>query len=430
MNIITLPAGTIGEQDFVSDTHYLAHQNGTTVENSSTADHTHSGWFNDQHDIILEGITFSKNGLKGDNAKNIKIKNCTIKDCQRSQGDHQAINVADIDGLELDNVTFINNKYCVILNGVTKNVYIHDCSITKCGIQIKGLFNPGTDNILVERVKTDLLGGCYYQVEFQPHPDHRLDPGYTNIRVIDCAIRRPFIGTSTSDTGGWSLPLEHASGPIEVRRCYFDSTLENGQRHPKGAGMMVEISASNGLVENCWFLHGHDAGAVNDSSLAVACRNNRIIDCQEPMNMTNGGAPGNNTFTNNSENVQLPAIGGWTLFGISSGGTMPTSQVIILSPAPTKTYVAGEKGEVKLDQAVADLAVDIRGDGLPAIVSGKNLDRLAFTVPTNATKEQKVVFQIGQMEATHDIVDTPPPAIIRTVIKVTLTYNDGTTEVR
>lgn len=431
---IQLSAGVLPTQNFTSGNTYKGAADGSTVvENKSSADKSHSAFFNDQHDITIENITFRGNGLKGDNARNITLKNCRIEDCNRTSGDHQGLNVSNANGLVLDHVTFKNCTYCAIFNGTSKNILVIDSRAENCGIHLKALFSPGSDNIKVERFVVDRPRGCYYAVEFQPNFDHRLDPNYTNISVIDCAYRRPNIGTITTDTGFISVPMEHAKGPVIVTGNYINGLLANGQRHVKGPAMVLEVSAGEAVVENNWIEHCNDPVAINSNSIHAIVQNNKIIDCHEPANMQGGAPVGQNVFKNNGPDVKLPEKGGWSLFGVSSGGvTVPTNNpTILVSPAEGLTLQAGQlvTAEGKGDNLRWE--IDIENDGKPEIKIGTG-NSIVFQIPGKADeKTQDVRVRLfgdgGMIERKFKL--TPLPTN-RTIKRLIIQYSDNTEEVR
>lgn len=367
---INLPAGvqTIAPQ---SGKIYVgapldANGNPTTfIRSTSTAPSTWAVNISNLHDIQFQRIEFGGNGtanagggIKGSNSYNIGITDCAITHCLRpdNSADPQGFCFTDVHDITLKNLRFEDDAWAVIFAGKSYNVTGDQIIFKNCGHMLKGMWNPGSHNVHFTHIGFEDSKWGNYGSEFQPLIKN--PTGLDDFSITDFYYIRPHMGTSTDSTGVISWPLEGAPGGttnVHIARGYVDGTTSDGRKPPQfiSLAMVLETSGNgNGdpvnpscVAENMWIRNCNDPDAMNLSATKFVVRNNLTENVLGQFDMQGGPNTGGNVFTNNGPNVQLPAVGGWSMLGISPPGIAapPVTQSSPPATVPINTFALAIK---------------------------------------------------------------------------------------
>lgn len=312
----------------------------TFIRSTSTAPSTWAVNVSNLHDIQFQRIELGGSGaqnagggIKGSNCYNIGITDCVITHCLRpdTSADPQGICFTDVHDISFKNLRFEDDAWAVVFAGTSYNITGDQLIFKNCGHMLKGMWNPGSHNVHFTHIGFEDSKWGNYGSEFQPLIKN--PTGLDDFSITDFYYVRPHMGTSTDSTGVISWPLEGGPGGttnVHIARGYIDGTTSDGRKPPQfiSLAMVLETSGNgNGdpvnpscVAEDCWIRNCNDPDAMNLSATKFVIRNNRTDNVLGQFDMQGGPNSGGNIFTNNGPNVQLPAVGGWTMLGITPPG--------------------------------------------------------------------------------------------------------------
>ena len=315
---VILPAGIIPVQVFQNGNTYLAAPTGTTIQNLSTADFSYTANLDNLHDLTIQGVTFNGNGISCSNTTNVTLQNCRIQNARRLQGNHQGIIGGGNTNLTFDHVTWDNCTAAVMLFHAGTGLTLTDCIVNNSAYGLKLQLQPGSRNVRIVRL---LCRQIQQNIGVEIQGD---DPNIDGVYVGDSAYVDPILSSTDIQNAhamGFSLPMAMATNVV-VERCYVDGyspALGYGTK-PGFIGLRngFEIGGNKCVYQNNWVAGRLNcAGSVTTSSGAY-CHDNLITNSVNEgwhQNAGTFGAPP--AFANNGGSVQLPAVGGWSLVGIT-----------------------------------------------------------------------------------------------------------------
>lgn len=326
MAVINIPAGVYSQYQFHTGNSYVGAGTGKTIiRNNGTAPFTYAARIENARDIGIRGVTFDGNGIYLGNITNLVMTDFEIVNARRTSSNHQGIYFTGLHHAEFVRGRWYNDSHAVMGYGADDVTFV-DCVVEECGYGIKVQLGSGARSLLIDRSIFRRMQATM-GVEIQGD-----DPDIDGVTLRDCAYVLPILNDDDNQNKhafAWSLPMAKSKNVL-VTRCYVDGTDTKGRTSTpqfKGVRLAHEVGGTRPAHTQNWVRNVNDPGAITTST-AAQCNDNRVENCLEPWNY---GAPANgipaasvgSKVENNGPGVALPLVGGWTLVGVSSGGTPP-----------------------------------------------------------------------------------------------------------
>jgi len=368
MSTITLPNVVNGPFSFQSGNVYLPNAMGTTINNASTVDKSHTGIFDNQSNFTIEGdpnntgkpgITFIGNGIAGDNTNGAKIRNIVIQNARRGGNDYQGIKMSGPQNLLIENVSFVNCAWAAAIFGTCQNIILRGWKFSQCSEHLQMALAAQSQHILIQKLLASGSGGGYI-AEIIPQDQSKslaATQNITDVILDSLAVIKPqlYPGGSTQNTGGISMPLEHATG-VKIIGFYLNGTSDKGDI-PSGSfigpALCMEIGGNAPTVQDCWIQNANDPLSVNTVTVNPNIVSLKYTNCREVPDFTGKPNKGKSPFPNNGPD-QAVNCGGLVTAGIvvAPPPSPPPPPVVTPPPAPTLTLPANFIGTINADGTI------------------------------------------------------------------------------
>lgn len=403
------------------------------IRNTSTAPYSYSAQFKGLKNVKVSDVTFDGNGIEVNNGcVNITLEDFEVTNARRGNSNHQAIFLAGWSKqIAFRRFKIRNCSQTMQIYGC-EEVTIEDFVFESSGYGLKWGTNGARSGIIRRGVIRWMRATMGLEIQND-------DPTQDGLLIEDIAYVEPELYADDTKNGNamaFSVPTWRMKG-ITGRRVYADglawvidsSGKRTGERRRsmskdkgdpitwKGLRVGIEVGGDRPTWTEYWMRNLNDPVAIT-SSTAAQVYNGRVENCLEAVDF---GSPANGVaaaqvgsrLENNGPQVALPAQGGWSLVGVSSGTSAPPPPAtIVTGPSPSETFAPGQTVTITAAGRNLRIEVDLENDGRSelAIVNGTSA---TVTIPAYATDRTplraRVVGDGGTVEEYWSIVPTAPP---------------------